>query len=131
MNVMMRGAVAPKAPEKFFIGGKWLEPISRQQLKVISPVTEELVITYPEAGKADIDRAVAAARDAFDNGPWPRMAPAERARYLRKVAEYLTERLDDIAQSWTLQVGAPIMLTKKLVGQNPTLFSYYADLIET
>ena len=56
---------------------------------------------------------------------------AERARYLRKVAELLTERLDDIANAWTLQVGAPIMLTKKLVGQNPTLFNYYADLIET
>ncbi len=130
MNVMLRGVAAPKAPEKFFIGGKWVEPISKQQLKVVSPVTEELIISYPEAGKADIDRAVAAARDAFDNGPWPRMAPSERARYLRKVAEYLTERLDDIAQAWTLQVGAPIMLTKKLVGQNPTLFNYYADLIE-
>jgi acyl-CoA reductase-like NAD-dependent aldehyde dehydrogenase len=77
-----------------------------------------------------IDRAVAEARDAFDNGPWPRMAPAERAAYLRKVAELITQRLDDIANAWTLQVGAPIMLTKKLVGQNATLFSYYADLIE-
>ncbi len=131
MNVMLRGVDVLKAPEKFFIGGKWLEPISTQHLDVISPVTEELVIRYPEAGKADIDRAVAAARDAFDNGPWPRMAPTERARYLRKVADYLTERLDDIAQAWTLQVGAPIMLTKKLVGQNPTLFNYYAELIES
>src|SRR5690554_4264619 len=130
MNLMMRGVAAPKSPERFFIGGKWLEPISKSQLKVISPVTEELVITYPEAGKADIDRAVSAARDAFENGPWPRMEPSERARYLRKVAEYLTERLDDIANAWTLQVGAPISLTKKLVGQNPTLFNYYADLIE-
>jgi acyl-CoA reductase-like NAD-dependent aldehyde dehydrogenase len=94
-------------------------------------VTEELILSYPEAGRADIDRAVAEARDAFDNGPWPRMAPSERARYLRKVAELLSQRLDDIANAWTLQVGAPIMLTKKLVGQNPTLFNYYADLIET
>jgi aldehyde dehydrogenase (NAD+) len=130
MNMMVKGAVVPNAPQRFFIGGRWLEPISNQMLKVISPVTEELVISYPEAGAADIDRAVAAARDAFDNGPWPRMEPAERARYLRKVAALLTERLDDIAYSWTLQVGAPIGLTKKLVGQNPTLFNYYADLIE-
>ncbi len=132
MNVMTRPVAAgPKAPEKFFIGGRWIEPISTKRLDVISPATEELVLSYPEAGPADIDRAVAAARDAFDNGPWPRMAPAERARYLRKVAANLTERLDDIAYSWTLQVGAPIGLTKKLVGQNPTLFNYYADLIET
>jgi len=131
MNVMDRSIAAPKAPERFFINGRWVEPISKQTLKVFSPSTEELLITYPEAGQADIDRAVAAARDAFDNGPWPRMAPSERARYLRKVAELLTQRLDEIAHAWTLQVGAPISLTKKLVGQNPTLFNYYADLIET
>ncbi len=128
MNMMVKPT--PRAPERFFIGGRWVEPISRQSLKVVSPSTEELLITYPEAGPADIDRAVASARDAFDNGPWPRMAPSERAGYLRRVAALLTERLDDIANAWTLQVGAPISLTKKLVGQNPTLFNYYADLIE-
>jgi aldehyde dehydrogenase (NAD+) len=131
MSVMDRSIAVPKAPERFFINGRWLDPISNRTLKVVSPSTEELLITYPEAGPADIDRAVAAARDAFDKGPWPRMAPAERASYLRRVAELLTQRLDDVAHAWTLQVGAPIMLTKKLVGQNPTLFSYYADLIET
>jgi benzoylformate decarboxylase len=131
MNMMARIAPAPKAPEKFFIGGKWVEPLSSRKLDVISPVTEERILSYPEASTADMDRAVAAAREAFDNGPWPRMAPSERARYLRKVADHLAERLDDIAYSWTLQVGAPIMLTKKLVGQNPTLFNYYAGLAET
>ena len=129
MNMITR--IAPVAPTKLFIGGQWVEPISRQTLDVISPVTEERILSYPEAGRADIDRAVAEARDAFDNGPWPRMAVSERARYLRKVAELLSQRLDDIANAWTLQVGAPIMLTKKLVGQNATLFNYYADLIET
>jgi acyl-CoA reductase-like NAD-dependent aldehyde dehydrogenase len=131
MNMVARNVAGPKAPEKFFIGGKWLEPISNDRLKVVSPVTEEEILSYPEAGRADIDRAVAAARDAFDQGPWPRMEPAQRAKYLRKVADLLTARLDDIAQAWTLQVGAPISLTKKLVAQNPTLFNYYADLIET
>jgi benzoylformate decarboxylase len=131
MNVMVQNETTPHAPEKFFIGGEWVTPMSNKTLDVISPVTEELVMRYPEASTADMDRAVAAARDAFDNGPWPRMSPSERAGYLRKVADLLTEKLDDIAHAWTLQVGAPIMLTKKLVGQNPTLFNYYADLIET
>jgi acyl-CoA reductase-like NAD-dependent aldehyde dehydrogenase len=130
MNMSYRPS-APRAPERFFIGGRWLEPISRQTLKVVSPSTEELLFSYPEAGPADIDRAVAAARDAFDNGPWPRMAASERAAALRRVADNLTARLDEIANAWTVQVGAPISLTKKLVGQNPTLFRYYADLIET
>ena len=128
MNVMTR--IAPKAPERLFIGGQWVEAISRQRLEVVSPATEEVLLSYPEAGPADIDRAVAEAREAFDRGPWPRLPAAERARYLRRIAELLSQRLDDIAQSWTLQVGAPIMLTKKLVAQNPTLFNYYADLIE-
>jgi len=131
MNMIAKNVAAPKAPDKFFIGGKWVEPISNRKLDVVSPVTEEVLFSYPEASQADMDRAIAAARDAFDNGPWPRMAPSERARYLRKVADVITERLDDIAYSWTVQVGAPIMLTKKLVGQNATLFSYYADLIES
>lgn len=131
MNVMDRSVAAPRAPERFYIDGRWVEPISKQTLKVVSPSTEEILITYPEAGRADIDRAVAAARDAFDKGPWPRMSPSERAVHLRRVAALLTERLDEIAHAWTLQVGAPIMLTKKLVGQNPTLFDYYADLIES
>jgi aldehyde dehydrogenase (NAD+) len=129
MNNVAR-TFTPKAPEKLFIGGQWVDAISRARLEIVSPVTEEPILSYPEAGAADIDRAVAEARDAFDNGPWPRMAASERARYLRKVGELLSQRLDEIANAWTLQVGAPIMLTKKLVGQNPTLFNYYADLIE-
>lgn len=129
MNVTTK--VVPASPTMFFIGGKWVEPISTQTLDVISPVTEELILRYPEAGPADIDRAVAEARDAFDNGPWPRLDPMDRAQYLRRVAKLLRERLDEIAEAWTLQVGAPITLTRKLVGQNPTLFDYYADLSET
>jgi acyl-CoA reductase-like NAD-dependent aldehyde dehydrogenase/thiamine pyrophosphate-dependent acetolactate synthase large subunit-like protein len=131
MKVTAKATAAPKAPEKFFIGGGWVEPLSSKRLDVISPVTEERILSYPEAGEADMDRAVAAARKAFDNGPWPQLAPSERARHLRRVADLLADRLDDIAHAWTLQVGAPIMLTKKLVGQNPTLFRYYADLAET
>ncbi|GGA63134.1 putative aldehyde dehydrogenase [Nitratireductor aestuarii] len=130
MNVVARD-VAPKAPDRFFINGEWVAPKSGKTLDVVSPVTEELLFSYPEASEADMEAAVAAAREAFDNGPWPRMSSAERAGYLRKVASLLEERLDDIAGAWTLQVGAPIMLTKKLVGQNPTLFNYYADLAET
>lgn len=129
MNVVTE--TVPKAPEKFFIDGQWVEPQSDKKLEVISPVTEELLLSYPEASTSDMNHAVDAARKAFDNGPWPRLEPSERAGYLRRVAELLTKRLDDIAQAWTMQVGAPITLTKHLVGQNPALFNYYADLIET
>ncbi len=130
MNVAVRNENILKTPEKFFINGEWVAPTGSNKLDVISPVTEELLFSYPEATNADIDKAVAAARDAFDNGPWPRMTFKERAGYLRKVADLLTARLDEIANAWTTQVGAPIGLTKKLVGQNPGLYNFYADMIE-
>lgn len=130
MNVAVRNEQILKTPEKFFIGGEWVAPLGTSKLEVISPVTEDVLMSYPEASNADIDKAVAAARDAFDNGPWPRMTFKERAGYLRKIAELLTARLDEIANAWTTQVGAPIFLTKKLVGQNPGLYNYYADLVE-
>jgi aldehyde dehydrogenase (NAD+) len=120
-----------KAPERFFINGDWVQPASDRRIDVISPTTEEKLLSYPEAGPADIDRAVAAARAAFDDGPWPRMSPRDRAACLRRVASLITERLDEIAWAWTTQVGAPISLTRKLVPQNATLFSHYADLIES
>lgn len=130
MNVAVRTDAKLKAPEKFFINGEWIAPLSNRTIDVVSPVTEEVIMSYPEASQADMDRAVIAAREAFETGPWPRLSPAERAGYLRKVASFIAERLDDIAYAWTAQVGAPIMLTKKLVGQNVTLFNYYADVAE-
>lgn len=130
MNVTSKAISALRVPDRFFIGGQWVAPLSTKMLDVISPVTEELIMQYPEASIADVDAAIAAARDAFDTGPWPRMTPRERAGYMRKIAANITARLDEIAAAWTLQVGAPIGLTKKLVPQNATLFNYYADLID-
>lgn len=64
-----------RSHDRFYIGGQWVEPASSATLDVISPHTEEIVGRVPDGAPADMDRAVAAARDAFDNGPWPRMAP--------------------------------------------------------
>jgi acyl-CoA reductase-like NAD-dependent aldehyde dehydrogenase len=120
-----------KAPHALFIGGAWVKPSGTQTLSVISPVTEEVLMTFPEATERDMDRAVSAARDAFDNGPWPRYSPEERARFLIEVAAALRARLPELANTWTAQVGAPIALTKYAVGQAPALFEYYANLIRT
>lgn len=77
---MVQNVATPEVPKQFFIDGRWLDPISNRRLKVVSPVTEELLMSYPEAGQDDIDLAVAAAREAFDSGPgrgWlPRSAQA-------------------------------------------------------
>jgi aldehyde dehydrogenase (NAD+) len=121
-----------KNPHAFFIGGKWEKPSSSTaKLNVISPVTEQVVATFPEAQPADMDRAVAAAREAFDKGPWPRMSAQERGAALLKVAANLKARLPELAHTWTTQVGAPISLTRYLSGQPPELFEYYGKLIQS
>ncbi len=91
--------------DKFFIGGDWVEPSSDRVIEVVSPTTEEVVFRVAEAAETDIDRAVHAARVAFDEGPWPRLSPAERADYLRELARLLRTRKADLATAWTEQVG--------------------------
>jgi acyl-CoA reductase-like NAD-dependent aldehyde dehydrogenase len=120
-----------KHPDSFFIGGKWEKPKGSGKLEVISPVTEQIVATFPEASPADVDRAVAAAREAFDKGPWPRMSAQERGAALLKVAEKLKARLPELAAVWTTQVGIPIGLASYLSGQPPELFEYYGKLIQS
>src|SRR5262245_60062367 len=120
-----------KAPHSFFIGGQWQKPATSGRLSVISPVTEQVVMTFAEASPADVDRAVAAAREAFDRGPWPRMTPAERGAKLLKVAELLRARQPELAQLWTTQVGAAISFTKYVSGQPADLFEYYGKLIQS
>ena len=73
--------------DRLFIGGTWVAPEGTGTIEVVSPSTEEVVARVPDATEADVDKAVAAARQAFDRGPWPRMAPAERGEVLAKVAD--------------------------------------------
>ena len=77
-------AAAPVShPDRFFIGGEWVAPSSDAMIDVIDSGTEELYFRVAEAQAEDMARAVAAARTAFDDGPWPRLTHAERAEYLR------------------------------------------------
>ena len=69
-------------PDKLFIGGEWVAPTSGRQLEIVNPNSEEVVARVAEAGPDDMDRAVAAAREAFDHGPWPTAAAAERGAKL-------------------------------------------------
>jgi aldehyde dehydrogenase (NAD+) len=91
--------------DRFFIGGQWVTPSSGATISVIDSGTEELFFSVAEAQAADITRAVAAAREAFDTGPWPRLTHAERAAYLRAIGEELAKRTDDIGQIWPRESG--------------------------
>lgn len=78
--------------DKLFIGGKWTEPATSEVIEVHCPATGEYVGKVPLATAADVDAAVAAARAAFDSGPWPSTPPKERAAVIAKAQQLLEER---------------------------------------
>jgi betaine-aldehyde dehydrogenase len=115
--------------DTFFTGGEWVAPAGSTTLPVISPATEEVVATVPDATVADVDRAVAAARDAFDRGPWPRMSPEERADVLAAISAALQARSDEIARTITTEMGSPMSFS--LFGQalaTTMLLDYYVGV---
>ena len=106
--------VTIRHPDKLFIGGEWVAPLSGRQIEVVNPNSEEVIARVAEAGNEDMDRAVAAARQAFDHGPWPTTPPAERGAKLMAMIDHLEKRVPELSAAWTAQVGglasfAPIM----------------------
>jgi betaine-aldehyde dehydrogenase len=93
--------------DELLIGGEWVAPASDRRFEVRSPATLEVVGSVPEAVEADVDAAVAAARRAFDDGPWPSTSPADRAKVIARFSELLTERLEDFKTVLTNEMGAP------------------------
>ncbi|BBZ16360.1 aldehyde dehydrogenase [Mycolicibacterium gadium] len=93
--------------DKLFIGGRWLTPSTDQRLSVISPHTEQSIGETPEAAPADVDKAVAAARTAFDEGPWPRLSVGERMEKIEKLAAIYMAETDAIADLITAEMGSP------------------------
>ncbi|MCI2422126.1 aldehyde dehydrogenase [Saccharopolyspora sp. K220] len=118
--------------DQLFIGGRWVAPAGTGTITVISPNTGEPVGSTPDGTEADIDEAVAAAREAFD-GPagWSRVPAAERAKVLRRFADAIEARKDTIAQTVSAQNGMPIAVAGQLEAVFPgLLLRYYADLVE-
>ncbi|MFL6053072.1 MAG: aldehyde dehydrogenase [Actinoallomurus sp.] len=115
--------------DRLYIGGEWVEPAGSGTIDVVSPHTEEVIGRVPEATPADMDRAVAAAREAFDHGPWPRMAPAERAAVVARLTELYAERLGDLSELITAEMGSPIAFSRLgQTGQAHAVYGYFAEL---
>lgn len=128
---MSDAASVIERPGHFFIDGQWAAPSSDSVIKVINPSTEEVFLTIAEAQAEDIDRAVTAARTAFDNGPWPRMTHAERAHYLNRIADELEARDTNVGNIWSSETGVVQGLAVYLGGMVAGAFRYYASLAET
>jgi acyl-CoA reductase-like NAD-dependent aldehyde dehydrogenase len=113
-----------------FIGGAWQETQSRRRTPVIDPTTQRQVGEIAAAGTADIDAAVASARNAFDRGPWPRMSHSERAQILRALAEGLRRRAAHLAHLWSMEVGVLHKVSGFAAATAAAHYDFYASLAE-
>lgn len=116
----------------FFIGGEWVAPSSSSTFKIVDASSEAQIAVVPEGQKADIDRAVAAARKAFDGGPWRDTTPQDRAALLRRLGEEMKKREADLTSLVSRQNGMPIWLSGLFERDVASgLCDYYASLIDT
>jgi aldehyde dehydrogenase (NAD+) len=120
-----------KHSDSFFIGGEWVEPSSERTIDVIDSTTEEHYFSVPEALQPDMDRAIAAAREAFDHGPWRKMSHAERAGHMKALAGELRKRSDDIAQIWPRESGVLHSMAQGAADATAGTFDYYAGLADS
>jgi betaine-aldehyde dehydrogenase len=124
--------MAVKSYDKLFIGGKWVTPQGTGRIEVINPTTEQVIASVPDGTEADLDLAVAAAREAFDHGPWPKMAPAERGAVLKKVADLIAAEMSEMAELITTEMGAPLLFSHMgQVAAPMMVLNYYAELAST
>ena len=117
-----------RSPDRFFIGGEWVGPSSDATIDVIDSGTEQVYFRVPEAQPADMDLAIEAARRAFDRGPWPRMTHAERAEFLRAMADKLEARAADYSEIWPRESGVLHSIARGSEPGCPATLRYYADL---
>jgi len=111
-----------------FIGGEWRPPSGERFRELVSPVTGEVLAEVGDAGRADIDAAVAAAKRAFEQSDWSRTDVHQRAAYLRKIANYLRDRGPEIAKLISTEMGGPMARLGRFPGAPADLCDYYAEL---
>ncbi|MFD0364729.1 aldehyde dehydrogenase [Nocardia sp. GCM10030253] len=120
-----------RGTEQLFIGNEWVAPSTTATIRVIAPHTEQPVARVPAPGAADVDRAVSAARAAFDTGPWPRLDPAERVAIVRRLAELYAARVDEIADVISTEMGAPLTFSRSAHARLPgAMIRAFADIAE-
>ena len=110
----MTDTLAPGKPAKLIIDGEAVDAASGETFTSRNPATEEPICEVAKAGPEDVDRAVKAARAAFESGPWPRMRPADRQRMLWKLGDLILEHADEIARLETLDNGKPIFESRQI-----------------
>ena len=117
-----------KYADRLLIGGRWVEPLGGGRVQIVSPETEQVVASTALASEADMDLAVAGARKAFDEGPWPTLPAAERVAALKRMVEALRRREGELAIAVTLQTGALVPTAGFLTAEGHGHFDRAAEL---
>jgi aldehyde dehydrogenase (NAD+) len=125
----MATAAELQVRDRVYIGGEWVEPAGNEPIEVINSTTEEVMGTVPACAPEDADRAVAAAREAFDS--WSRTSREERAGYIAAIAAGLGERSEEIAATISQELGMPLKLSQIVqVGLPTSQFAAMPGLME-
>jgi aldehyde dehydrogenase (NAD+) len=127
-NPMSGATIKIRHRDRLYIGGQWVVPAQGGRIGLVNPATEESIGEVAEAGAADMDLAVASARQAFDEGPWPRMSHAERARFVAAMAARLEARHAELASAWTLQTGGLASFAPNVTFGGTMQLKYFAGL---
>jgi phenylacetaldehyde dehydrogenase len=120
-------SLLPPGPRQLFIDGRFVDAVSGNTFATVNPATEEVLAEVAEADAADVDKAVSAARRAFEDGEWPRMRARDRGRLLFRLADLLEKHRDELARLESLDNGKPISETRAVdVPSAIEIFAYYA-----
>src|ERR1044072_8920689 len=111
---------------RMFIDGEWVS--GNRTLPVVNPTTGKTMANVPAANADDIDRAVKAARKAFDEGPWRSTTALDRGKVLFKIADAIRQNADDLAKTDTMNMGKPIVEAEFDVNDAANCFEYYGGL---
>src|SRR5205814_3462889 len=113
---------------QLYINGEWVESKSTKSVPVYDPSTDEVIAQVPDANSEDVNRAVAAARSAFDEGPWATTTPQERGRVLFRLAEKIRQNSAMLAELECRNTGKPIVEAEFDIADVATCFEYYGGL---
>jgi betaine-aldehyde dehydrogenase len=125
---MPSGVASEVKTYQLFINGEWVASNSSKTIPVYDPSTEEVIAQVPDANSDDVNRAVAAARAAFDEGPWATTTPQERGRVLFRLAEKIRQNSATLAELECRNTGKPIVEAEFDISDVATCFEYYGGL---
>ncbi len=111
---------------QLFINGQYVDSSNGEVFETHNPATGEVIATVAKATKKDVDKAVEAARAAFESGKWPRMTAAKRARLLNRIAEMMRERFEELVRVEVLNSGKTVAAAKGQIMQTIEDFEFYA-----